>query len=548
MCLSVESTNVTNFVSNEFELFEYAPVPLWESDYSEVKSYFELDWAKDIDNMEQFLLQNPTHFERCMQRVKILNLNQEVLRMFKAESKKQLILGLEQVYTEQGVVAFAKVLSDIYHGKKEGYCRNQMQDLQGEYHMIDIRWSIPDAYQHNLRRVLVSTTLVSEEEQHFMLKTKHKIKQIPERFKQHALQRAYDVLENCPDFVGYGDFTANNIIYMNSAGRKMLGISPEADMSQYEITQFHKPEFFTVVENEIMPLIKQHKVWTGQSEFISLSGEVIPIIQVIIPHVTSDGMLIGTSTIGTDLREIKQAEATVLEQQKQLANIYRIHSMSEVASSIAHEINQPLTAMSNYANGCLNLLAKESVPQNVIAGIEGIVEQARRAGEIVHHIKNYLSRGELRKQPVNINELVQSSVRQSNVAGKENLVLDFQLAEQLPIVQADKLYLQQVFVNLLNNAIDAIWESGTKPGVIKLKTQLNNDKEIMIAVSDNGIGMTETIKEKIFTPLYTRKNGGTGIGLALVRYIVEQHGGKIVVKSVPNEGSEFRILLPVSQD
>lgn len=529
----------------EFELFEQAPVPLWESDYSAVKDYFKQDWAKNIDDMEMFLLENPNHFVCCMQKIRVINLNQATLRLFKATSKQQLILGLEQVYMEEGMAAFAKVLAQMYYGDLEGCCRNQMQDLAGIDRSIDIHWSVPPQYAHSLQRVIVATTLVNEVEKEEVIKTRSKIELLPDRFQKHALQRAFDVLENIPDLVGYGDFMTNRATYMNAAGRKMLGIEPDENITQYNIAQFHKPEFYEVVEQEIMPLINAGKVWTGQSEFVSLSGEVIPIIQMIIPHYTSDGQLHGTSTIAKDLRAIKKAEAELLEQRNELATLYRLHSMSEVASSIAHEINQPLTALTNYAHGCLHRLKSRNVSDDIVKGVQHIVEQAKRAGDIVHHIKNYLSRGVLHNQPIDVNQLVKESVKYTNLSFTQEsaLQVEYQLAAALPVISGDALYLRQVFVNLINNAVDALVGCEQANKIISIRTELGSDSNVIISIVDNGIGMSKEQQTKIFTPLYSSKPKGTGIGLALVRYIVEQHGGNIKVCSKPQQGSQFIVSL-----
>lgn len=534
----------------QLDLFEQAPVSLWESDYSAVKVYLQQKWAHGVEDMEQFLMENPKHFECCMQKIRVLNLNQATLRLFKANSKQQLILGLEQIYTEEGVVSFASVLADIHKGELEGCCRSSMQDLDGEQRLIDIHWSVPPEFAENYQRVIIATTLVNDAEKNFIIKARDKIEYIPNRFQKHALQRAFDILENIPDFVGYGDFAKDRITYMNAAGRKMLGIGADDDLAKYHIAQFHKPEYFEAVEREIMPLIKAGKIWTGQSIFISLSGEEIPVIQSIIPHTTCDGQLHGSSTVAKDLREIKQAEAQLIAQRTELANIYRLHSMSEVASSIAHEINQPLTALSTYANGCLHRLKTQTVSNDVIQGIENIVEQANRAGEIVHHIKNYLSRGVLHNQPIDINLLLKESARHTNLSFTKQPVINvtYRLAENLPMIQGDKLYLQQVFVNLINNAVDALLDCDNPDKEIVIQTKLGSKANVIIIIEDTGIGMTEQQQEKIFTPLFTQKTKGTGIGLALVRYIIEQHGGNIKVYSKPDQGSQFIVCLLINAE
>ena len=532
--------------TTEFDLFEHAPVSLWQSDYSALKAYFQFAWAKDVEDMEQFLLQHPKHFECCMQKIKVLNLNQATLRLFKADSKHQLILGLEQVYTEEGVAAYAKTLADIYQGETEGSCYSQMRDFEGLVRKIKIHWSVMPGYQQCFSRVVIAITLVNEGDLQPGIKNREVIKRLPNRFQKLALQRAFDIIENMPDLVAHGDFATNRITYMNAAGRKMLGIDPDVDLSSFNIAQFHTPEFFERVEKEIVPLLKARKIWTGQTEMIALSGEVIPLIQVIVPHIDSCGALHGTSTITKDMRAIKKAEAEILEQQQELANLYRINAMSEVASSIAHEINQPLTALKNYANGCLHRMKTQPVSPGIEKGIRGVVEQARRAGEIVHHIKNYLKRGELHYAKIDVNHLVMESLKYSMIIPKDHIEIETQFAKRLPAIQGDKLYLQQMLINLIGNAVQALQNISQHPLVIGLRTEKNDDDTISITVSDNGVGMSADVQEKIFTPLYTQAVGGTGIGLAFVRYIIEQHGGSIAVFSKPNEGSQFVVTLPIN--
>lgn len=253
------------------------------------------------------------------------------------------------------------------------------------------------------------------------------------------------------------------------------------------------------------------------------------------------GMLINF-VLDAAWRSIKKTQ----QHQQELAHFSRLNTAGELASGIAHELNQPLSAIVQYTGGCLERLKKESTPKEIIEVMEKVIIQAERAGAIIHKLKDFLRKGNLNKTLINTNETIQESLTLIDIELTKNnvdVICDFE--KNLPQIYADSIQIQQVILNIVNNAIDAMDDKDLKQ--LTLQTSLVEDRLINITISDTGTGIAEENIEQVFSPFFTTKKEGMGMGLSISKSIIEAHQGKMSVRSILGEGTQFCIALPFSQ-
>lgn len=233
---------------------------------------------------------------------------------------------------------------------------------------------------------------------------------------------------------------------------------------------------------------------------------------------------------------------------QQLAHVSRLSSMEEMASGMAHEISQPLAAVVNYTQGCVRYLQNNQHDQSqVIEIMKKAVIQAERAGEVIHRLKNFFCKGQLFKTPCKINSLIRETV--SLIRGDLNASktkIDFDLAKNAQLISADKIQIQQVLLNLIQNAMDAMQENDPGKRRIQIQSKTPDINTIEITVKDTGPGFAKDLAHKVFEPFFTTKAHGRGMGLAICRSIIEAHGGQFVINPNINNNSWIKFILPLN--
>ena len=254
---------------------------------------------------------------------------------------------------------------------------------------------------------------------------------------------------------------------------------------------------------------------------------------------------VGTIHDVTDRRRAED-EARVL--QERLTHFSRLSTMGEMAAGLAHEINQPLAAIATYAQASQRLIRQPDHDiDDVLAALEQINAQALRAGEVIRRLRNFVKNREVKREPVNCSRLLEDLRTLAETDARlHNIRLRLDCEEPLPTVYADPIQLQQVILNLVRNAIDAMSEAPEDRREVVLTTRMAADREVEITVIDHGTGLAPEATEHLFNPFFTTKSSGTGLGLAISRSIVRAHGGRLW--HTPNDvcGARFHFTLPVS--
>ena len=246
--------------------------------------------------------------------------------------------------------------------------------------------------------------------------------------------------------------------------------------------------------------------------------------------------------------ERHRAEAEARERRAELAHVHRLNTMGEMASGFAHELNQPLAAVVNYARGAVRRLKQNAVePGELLAVLEQVAAQAERAAAIVRRIRAFIRKEEPRHVALDFNKIVRETAGLMTAeAEREGARLIFALANPLPRVHADAVQLEQVIVNLVRNAIEAMAEASSPVREITLRTMPAAEGAIEIAVEDTGPGLPQIGRERLFEPFFTTKTGGLGLGLSISQSIVEAHGGRLTAAPRPGGGAVFRFTLPIA--
>ena len=250
-----------------------------------------------------------------------------------------------------------------------------------------------------------------------------------------------------------------------------------------------------------------------------------------------------------DLTERQETEHQLQELQIELARLSRLTAMGEMASTLAHEINQPLSAISNYLQGCNRLLEPvehENVPR-IRDALAETTKQTLRAGHIIRQLREFVARGETEKRAENISKLVEEASALALVGAKEEGVKTlFRFASHTDTVLVEKVQVQQVLLNLMRNAIEAMHGCGRRE--LSVSTSPIDGDMIEVSVADTGNGLSQDIAERLFQPFVTTKPGGMGVGLSISKRIIEAHGGKMWAEPNTGGGTVFRFTLQAATE
>ncbi|MBI3463968.1 MAG: PAS domain S-box protein [Planctomycetes bacterium] len=258
-----------------------------------------------------------------------------------------------------------------------------------------------------------------------------------------------------------------------------------------------------------------------------------------------DGTILGYQGVIRDVTERQQARERLRRHEAELAHVLRLSTVGEMASGLAHELNQPLSAVSNHAEAWMRRLRSGAgTSEELLAALEQISQQAVRAGEIIRHLRDFVRKGEPRRSTVGVDEIVHEVVALvSSEAQQKQITLRLELAPGMPAVAADRIQIEQVLLNLVRNAFEAMTELEAGTRALTIRTSTAAEELVEVAVADTGRGLNPETIDHVFEPYFTTKAGGLGMGLSISRAIVEAHGGRLWATPNPDRGVTFRFTL-----
>jgi two-component system sensor kinase FixL len=354
------------------------------------------------------------------------------------------------------------------------------------------------------------------------------------------------ILATVPDAMVVID-EAGSILSFSAAAEKMFGYSED------EVAGENVKMLMPNPDRDRHDQYLRNYLTTGKRKIIGIGrvttalhrdGNTFPI-ELAVGEAWSDGRRIFTGFI-RDLTERQQTLLRLQDLQSELAHVGRVSEMGTLASSLAHELNQPLTAVSSYCESARDLLADDPDKETLAMIREALDEAAKqsvRAGQIVRRLRDFMSHGETERRVESLQRLINEANALALVGSREHDIdVQVVLDPAADLVFVDRIQVQQVLVNLIRNAIDAMVESAVRN--LSIRTGRGPDNFVEVTIEDTGSGISETIAPQLFQPFVTSKQNGMGIGLSICRTIVQAHGGRIWFEPGASGGTAFHFTLP----
>lgn len=344
------------------------------------------------------------------------------------------------------------------------------------------------------------------------------------------------------------------ITYVNPAFCEMVGIPAEELVGKAPPMPYWAPEAMDEYQQRFTQVLAGTVTPQYETIFQRANGERFPVLIFESPLVDDTGKQTGWMGSILDISDRARVEDLNRRQQEKLQASARLATMGEIASTLAHELNQPLAAISSYTTGALNMIensaakGKQLDPEVLKPALEKASTQAQRAGHIIRSVHTFVKRREPSREPLSVQSLIDSVMTLVELQARQFFVhLQVQIDPGLPSVLADRVMLEQVLLNLTRNAIEAMQDVAPERRILRIVATLDTEspqRNVIISVIDQGHGIPEEVAERLFSPFFSTKAEGMGMGLNICRTTVEFHGGTLVHAQNPAGGTIFRFTLP----
>ncbi len=343
---------------------------------------------------------------------------------------------------------------------------------------------------------------------------------------------------------------SGDIRYWSEECYRVQGFDPKGGQPRFE-------EFFQRVHPDDQPrvaevierAVREKEDFEFDYRIIHPGGEMRDARSVGHPILSPTGDLVeyvGTIIDVTDRRQAEKERERLREAQADLAHVSRMTTMGELTASLAHEVNQPITAAVNGASTCVRWLTRE-VPDlgEAREAALGVIRNAKRAADIINRIRSISKKGESKRQLADVNVLIGEMIALlRNEANRYSISIQVNLDANLPKVMADSVQVQQVIMNLMMNSFDSMKDID-RPRELAIRSRPADDQYLMISVTDSGVGLPSEQANQIFDAFFTTKSHGLGMGLRISRSIVESHGGRLWAANNASHGASFSFTLPI---
>jgi len=348
----------------------------------------------------------------------------------------------------------------------------------------------------------------------------------------------------------------NETMYVLDANGIATYVSPGGELVDGPVSEIVGHPFESFVHPDDLGALREHYRANreGRSGAVELrcviQAGAIRRVRISSRAIFRDGRFAGIRGIASDLTKLRQAEDEARARQAELAHVLRVSTMGEMASGLAHEINQPLAAIVNYARGCTRRLQSDGqTSPSLLTALEKIAEEALRAGRVVHGVRKLVRKDAPRRAAADLNDLVHEAVQlMEPEARTRNVAIRVNATPEMPTVRVDQVQVEQVILNLLRNGIEAMGEQNGHTRELSVRTSIAGRESLAVSVSDTGEGLDPEIIEKMFDPFFTTKPDGLGMGLAISRSIIESHGGQLWAVANAGRGATFHFTLPLPGD
>lgn len=365
----------------------------------------------------------------------------------------------------------------------------------------------------------------------------------------HANRRLARVLESTQDLVIFMNLD-QTVSHLNDAARKALGLR-SIDYTSTHLKDILSKRSYKTLSDIALPAARKHGNWRGELYLNSRDDVLIPVLLELLAHRSLHGDVEYFSLVAHDLTDEKAAQEELKRYQRDIDHAGRLVTMGELASSLAHELNQPLSAMVNFLRGIERRFSNADSLQwsDISQPITRSISTALRAGEIIHRMIDFTRKQEPVIEPLDVTSLISDLCEFSeSTAERHNVRIQSRIEQNLPLVCADKIQLEQVILNLLVNGIEAsVRPQEGEQAVVTVSAQSLDAKHLIVRVDDQGAGIDKADLSRIFERFYSTKNTGLGMGLAISRSLVENLGGELWAENLPEGGARFSFTLNIAK-
>lgn len=348
------------------------------------------------------------------------------------------------------------------------------------------------------------------------------------------------------------------VTYVNPAFSQMVGIPAEDIVGRLPPMPYWAPEAIGEYQRRFSQVVAGTVTPQGfETVFQHADGHRIPVLIFESPLLDDTGKQTGWMGSILDISDRKRVEDLNRQQQEKLQASARLATMGEIASTLAHELNQPLAAISSYTTGALNILAREQ-PRVAEINIDMLTQalekanaQAQRAGQIIRSVHTFVKKREPMRTAITLSELVESVAPLVELQAQKYFVaIKLDIPATLPTILADQVLLEQVLLNLTRNAIESMQGVAPEKRVLGIAASVDpsNERNVMVSISDQGHGIPPEVAERLYSPFFSTKADGMGMGLSICRTAIEFHGGTLTHVDNPGGGTIFRFSLPALQN
>ncbi|MES9898942.1 MAG: PhnD/SsuA/transferrin family substrate-binding protein [Sedimenticola sp.] len=430
----------------------------------------------------------------------------------------------------------------------------QIHELFTELHLPPYqylgRFTLTDAIRKYWYWVLIGLAFLLS--MAFMTSWVLRLNQQLKKAKQY-LEHQYELILNSVADGIYGVDLEGNATFFNKAAEEIVGWKDNELIGKNQHAILHHTRadgtdhpatecpVYATSRDSISRFVKDDVFWSKDERSIPVEYSSTPIRD-------NQGLTVGSVVVFRDISERKQAEEVEQQHQLDLAHVARLNTMGEMASGMAHEINQPLTAIATNAHACVRMLEGSSEQRERVADvIERIATQAERAGEIISKLRQFVRKEQPDLSLINLNEvingvimLLRPEIRRTGVK------VQLDLNPDIGSIMAQHVQIDQVILNLARNAIEAMSDAAVEEPVLTISTTLPHPDMVTVTVADNGPGFDEAVVDQLFNPFVTTKTKGMGLGLSISQGIIEAHKGRIYIGNEPDKGAVFHFNLPIA--
>ena len=336
----------------------------------------------------------------------------------------------------------------------------------------------------------------------------------------------------------------NGIVFAwNSAAERLFGYSA-AEMLGQPITLIFPPERISEEAAILVQIGRGERLEHYTTHRRCKDGRIIRVEVSVSPIRDGDGRVVGASKIIRDLTERDARERHIQELQAELAHVQRLNELGQLVSALVHEVNQPLTAITNYLGACRRLAAAGNLSgvEQALYRIEG---QAARTRSIVQRIRDFVTKRQTEFRAENLSQVVDEAIALARASLRDDALRLITQVDTSAAVLIDRVQVQQVLFNLLRNGIEAMQDQPDREIVVTAGAR--DGDMVEVSVADSGPGLPTAVRDRLFEPFVTTKPDGMGVGLSVCRTIVEAHGGRLWEEAPATGGSLFRFTLPVAE-